>query len=70
MLVSLFLTGCSQSPPPPPKPDKKDSPEAKLAKPWFEEVAAKANVGFHHTSGHTTRFYMPEVETGGVGLLD
>ena len=41
-----------------------------MVAPWFEEVAAAAHVDFHHASGHAGRFLMPEMETGGVGLLD
>lgn len=43
---------------------------AGAAKPWFEEVSSEAGITFRHSSGHTTRFFMPEMETGGVGLLD
>ncbi|MBI2925175.1 MAG: CRTAC1 family protein [Verrucomicrobia bacterium] len=33
-------------------------------------MAGKADLDFHHVSGHTTRFYMPEINVGGAGLLD
>src|SRR6516162_6478698 len=69
-LIVCWAMGCSRSQPaarvetrptdaPPPKPQ-----------PWFEEVAAKSGVTFWHSSGHTTRLYMPEIKSGGVGLLD
>ncbi len=38
--------------------------------PWFESVADQCGVDFHHTSGHAEKLYMPEIMTGGVGLLD
>jgi hypothetical protein len=40
------------------------------SEPWFEEVAATSGVDFQHSSGHRTRFCMPEINTGGVGLID
>lgn len=39
-------------------------------KPWFREVAAQSGVIFQHSSGRSGHFYMPEMETGGVGLID
>lgn len=38
--------------------------------PWFEEVAEEIGVRFEHDSGHVTRHFLPEIMTGGVGLLD
>ena len=70
MLLPLFLIGCSPSSPPPAKADNKGPPEFKSVKPWFEETARQSNLNFKHTSGHSSRFYIPEMETGGVGLLD
>ncbi|MHB8522931.1 MAG: CRTAC1 family protein [Limisphaerales bacterium] len=70
------MTGCSKPLPTPSSTETSsvDTPKSVIPQPpnapWFEEVAAKARVDFHHTSGHTHRFYMPEMETGGVGLLD
>jgi len=69
MLLAPLLSGCSKSSPPP-KADRKGSSEITPAKPWFEEIARQGNLSFTHTSGHTSRFYIPEMETGGVGLLD
>lgn len=37
---------------------------------WFEESAKSSGIQFRHASGHQSRHWMPEVETGGVGLLD
>lgn len=47
-----------------------DPAPAPDATPWFEEVAAQAGIDFQHHSGHQSEFYMPEMVTGGVGLLD
>ena len=69
-LLALPLTGCSRSKPASPQVDATASPKLKPSEPWFEEVAIKANLNFQHRSGHTSHFYIPEMETGGVGLLD
>ncbi len=39
-------------------------------RPWFEDVTARSNVDFEHTSGHDGHYWFPEISTGGVGLLD
>jgi len=71
-LLSLGIAGCSKSPSPSASVGTKNPQLAdrQPATPWFEEVAAKAHFDFRHFSGHKKRFYMPEMETGGVGLLD
>ena len=38
--------------------------------PWFEEVAREVGVDFTHVSGHTERFWFPEIITAGAGLFD
>lgn len=63
-----FLNGCSNSPNS--TPTTNSAPSKKVAEQWFEESSAKAGLNFRHSSGHTTRFYIPEMMTGGVGLLD
>jgi hypothetical protein len=67
-LILLFVSCKRRIQPPPPEQGETSSPS--LLKPWFQEVAKASGVTFTHTSGHKTRFYMPEIETGGVGLLD
>jgi hypothetical protein len=37
---------------------------------WFVECATELGVEFHHRSGHTERYYFPEIMTSGVALLD
>jgi len=70
-LCCLALVGCSRSPSPLATPQQESRPtKTNPAAPWFEEVALKANLSFRHSSGHKTRYYMPEMVTGGVGLLD
>src|SRR5690349_12298349 len=40
------------------------------AKPWFEEIAARAGIDFIHRSGHQSRHYLPEIMGGGAALFD
>ena len=68
--LCLLLGACSKSPPGPASSEQTTTTAAKPSAPWFEEVAAKSGLDFRHTSGHTTRYYMPEINAGGVGLLD
>lgn len=37
---------------------------------WFQESAKSSGIQFQHASGHQSRHWMPEMESGGVGLLD
>ncbi len=37
---------------------------------WFENVAGRCGIDFQHVSGHAQTFYLPEIMTGGVGLID
>lgn len=37
---------------------------------WFDEVAEERGLTFRHVSGHDDGFYMPEIFSGGVGVLD
>jgi hypothetical protein len=69
LLVSWFLAGCSK-PPSPSITSESNLADVRNPDPWFEETADKSGLHFQHSSGHTTRFLMPEMETGGVGLLD
>ena len=38
--------------------------------PWFGDRGAGSGIDFMHTSGEQTRFWFPEIGTGGVLLLD
>ena len=38
--------------------------------PWFTDVVAGSGLSFTHRSGASGRFWLPEMESGGVGLLD
>ena len=37
---------------------------------WFEEIGQRAGVGFVHSSGHKTKYYLPEIMGGGAALFD
>jgi hypothetical protein len=62
--------GCSKSSSIADAAKQSTPPPTEAPSPWFEEIAAAAGLEFRHVSGHTTRFYMPEINVGGVGLLD
>ena len=40
------------------------------ARPWFEDIAARAGIRFEHRSGHRDKFYLPEIMGGGAALFD
>lgn len=64
--LALGLTGCG----PGKGPGTPPSESALKPAAWFREVARSSGVGFEHVSGHQGRHLIPEMETGGVGLLD
>src|SRR5438552_1128818 len=75
IITGLCLAGCNKSREPNvpkgPSAIPHVAPSTSVAgPPWFEEIATRAGITFRHSSGHADRFYMPEMETGGVGLLD
>jgi enediyne biosynthesis protein E4 len=37
---------------------------------WFEEIGARAGIGFVHASGHKTKHLLPEIMGGGAALFD
>src|SRR5262245_6646372 len=37
---------------------------------WFEEISERTGIDFTHRSGHTDRFYLPEIMGGGAALFD
>jgi enediyne biosynthesis protein E4 len=37
---------------------------------WFDNIAERAGIAFTHRSGHTQKFYLPEIMGGGVALFD
>lgn len=69
-LLLLLSAGCSRSGRPETQGDRIPARPAPPSDPWFEEVAKDAALDFQHASGHKDRFLIPEMETGGVGLLD
>ncbi len=71
MLLLAMACGQKSGPETSAPASENSPPSASLAvAPWFEDVAARSGVTFKHSSGHTSRFYMPEMQTGGVGLID
>ncbi|HMO66498.1 MAG TPA: VCBS repeat-containing protein, partial [Verrucomicrobiota bacterium] len=64
--TALLLAGCDVG-----KEPSAAAAAADAGPPWFAEVAAEAGMDFRHESGHQPgRFLMPEINAGGVGLLD
>lgn len=46
------------------------APPSPVGPVWFKRVPAASGLDFKHASGATGKFLMPEMETGGVGLID
>ena len=62
--LAVCATGvCAGQSPPNRAPDPS-------ATPWFENIAERARIVFTHRSGHTQKFYLPEIMGGGVALFD
>ena len=79
LATALLLLGCGREPstPPglsstPPAPGTTSASQPTPSAPWFQEVAASSGIAFRHSSGHTpgSRHLMPEINCGGVALLD
>ena len=70
IFLLAIVPGCSKSPSVQTAPHETSGLPGTNTEPWFEETAAKAGITFHHSSGHRTNFFMPEIKSGGVGLLD
>ena len=58
------LIGCAAADPQP-APDGAERGAA-----WFEEVAIRSGIEFHHRSGHDGRYLFPEIIGGGAALFD
>ena len=52
------------------KPIDPASTHLSPARPWFTNVVSGSGLSFIHHSGASGRFWLPEMESGGVGLLD
>ena len=62
--VSISAAACEQTPPlPVPAPSVPSGPA-------FEEIGASVGLHFRWQSGHTDRFYLPEIIGGGAALFD
>lgn len=46
------------------------NPATTPTRPWFEAVGPDSGLDFRHHIGTRGRFYLPEMESGGVGLID
>lgn len=66
----IALPGCGEKPPRSPEPRTPTPSTAHSITPWFTEASEASGLKFHHASGHQTRFYLPEMVTGGVAILD
>jgi hypothetical protein len=72
----LLFLGCRRTEQPPPTGSsasaRETEPDEAFAKssPWFARESESSGFDFHHSSGKTGRFFLPEMETGGVGLID
>lgn len=79
LAATLVLPGCGPNTAPPrPDPSPTSSNTTATATttrgaepaPWFTDVATQAGIDFRHTSGYRGRYLMPEINSGGIGLLD
>ncbi|MBL9135647.1 MAG: CRTAC1 family protein [Verrucomicrobiales bacterium] len=66
--LGLVLAACDPSPSH--SPTVETVQNAKPTEAWFEEVSDAIGLRFRHRSGHQVRFLMPEINCGGIGLLD
>ncbi|MCX6862196.1 MAG: VCBS repeat-containing protein, partial [Verrucomicrobia bacterium] len=71
-VVIVLLFGCSREP-----ADRAVTTTSELASthrnpahPWFTNIVSGSGLSFIHHSGASGRFWLPEMESGGVGLLD
>ena len=70
--VLVLLAGCGR-PTPPDAASKSAAPVVSPSHPgpaWFESVPPSSGLDFRHSAGSTGRFLLPEMETGGTGLID
>lgn len=75
VVLGITAVSCRRAETPPPESAAVTSANQKLqateAGPvWFEDLTGTTGLTFTHSSGHRTRHWMPEIESGGVGLLD
>lgn len=69
--LSLLLAGCERPASPPTTATAPPAPPAVVeAAPWFSRIGAESGLDFRHSSGQSGRFWFPEIETGGIGLID
>ena len=71
-VVVALLYGCSREPADRAltKTSEPAATHRTPAHPWFTNVVSGSGLSFIHHSGASGRFWLPEMESGGVGLLD
>ena len=71
-VVVALLFGCSREPADRAltKTSEPAATHRTPAHPWFTNVVSGSGLSFIHHSGASGRFWLPEMESGGVGLLD
>ncbi len=78
ILLAGMIAGCGRTGPDPvavaPKiPLQKPGPDPIVGtptQPWFTAIDSTSGLDFRHSTGQSGRFWLPEMETGGVGLID
>lgn len=75
LLAGLGLSACRQqtepaAPSTAATPAKAAASSGALEPPWFTNVVEGSGLTFQHRSGASGRYWLPEMETGGVGLID
>ena len=76
LMAALSLAGCRKTDPLPPAASSSSAVGANpvgastKSSPWFARLPETSGFDFRHSSGKTGHFYLPEMETGGVGLID
>lgn len=65
ILLGINFVTCNTAP----KVDNKTS-ETPRAEAWFQEVSSQAGIDFQHVRASTTRYWLPEIMSGGAAWLD
>lgn len=76
LLALMLAHGCGRGPDSPSSAGTNSTPATSSTaaststKPWFEKVGPDSGLDFRHHIGTGGHFYLPEMESGGVGLID
>jgi hypothetical protein len=63
----VALTGCAQTEAP---PEAEPTPSTDYSSAWFEPVSAQTGIDFTHVRATQSRFWFPEIMSGGAAWLD